>query len=213
MKFKLVPAIAGALVVSATATADFTNLTAETKDSGDSGLFVCNVYANFDGAGDRMLSIGFANVASSTGAFYQNALGLDTAPLDFLLPLDPLLQYDSFVTVGVKESDGSDGTTPDPDFDSGAFNGSGQVLGGWFNSNPDNGQGDPVGGRVLIAQLTIENAAGSDSVGGSMTVFWKDGDTGDIIGTESSFNHAVPAPGALALLGLAGLAGRRRRRA
>ena len=214
MKFKLVPALAGALCVSATATADLTGLSVETKENDETmanGLFVCNIYANFDGDGDRLLSIGFADVSSSTGAFWQHQLGLDTAPLDFLIPIDPLVAYDSFVTIGVKVNEGADGTTPDPDFNSDMFNNNGALVGGWFNSNPDNGQGD--GGNILVAQLTLLKPPGDAKIGGSMTVFWKDGDTGEIIGTEVSFSHPVPAPGALALLGLAGLAGRRRRRA
>ena len=217
MKFKLVPALAGALCVSATATADLTGLTTEVKidDATEAnGLFVCNVYANFDGDGDRLLSIGFADVTSSTGAFWQHQLGLDTAPLDFLIPIDPLVAYDSFVSIGVKVNvGGTDGTTPDPDFNSSMFNNDGHLVGGWFNNNPDNGQGDPVNLQVLIAQLVIQNPGANDSIGGSLTVFWKDGDDGMIIGSDVSFNHPVPAPGALALLGIAGLAGRRRRRA
>lgn len=208
-------ALLGAAAMTASTLADFTGIESiriEDDTTQIENMFVCQLYANFDDPNDRLLSIGFADIAASTGSFYHHSMGLDTAPLDFLIEIFPVMLHDSFVTIGVTESDGSDATTPDPDFDSAAFNGSGILNGGWFNSNPDNGQGDPVDGGVIIAQLTIQDFSSDDFIGGSLTIFWKDGDTGEIIGTETSFDHPVPAPGAIVMLAAAGVVNRRRRR-
>ena len=66
---------------------------------------------------------------------------------------------------------------------------------------------------MLVAQLTVaaDSADGSDvEVNGDMGVLIQEGGVNsEVAGT---FTY-IPAPGALALLGLAGLAGTRRRRA
>ena len=80
-----------------------------------------------------------------------------------------------------------------------------------FAAFPDDPQGQEVGGKVLIAQFTTY---GADSVlYGTVSMQGKNAD-GSNWGVEShDYSFAKPAPGAIALLGLAGFAGRRRRRA
>ncbi|HJN72039.1 MAG TPA: PEP-CTERM sorting domain-containing protein, partial [Phycisphaerales bacterium] len=77
--------------------------------------------------------------------------------------------------------------------------------GSWF-CTPVDPQGEEVGGRVLIGQFTL--VGGTDLIGQiSLQGKDADGNTWQELGVTW-----VPAPGAMALLGLAGLAGRRRRR-
>jgi hypothetical protein len=75
--------------------------------------------------------------------------------------------------------------------------------GGWFDFDPGTVEN---GGEILIAQFTIADGAGPVVFTG--TVDYTPGGEGDFV-SEAFF---IPAPGAAALLGLAGLAGTRRRR-
>ena len=76
--------------------------------------------------------------------------------------------------------------------------------GGYFDSDPGSGAFDS-GSGILVAQLTV--ASGEDITFGGTASY--NSEAGDL--TFASFSvTTVPAPGALALLGLAGL-GRRRR--
>lgn len=151
--------------------------------------------------------------------FYQNAFGgptsLEIDPADF--GALPDLAYDSWVTIGADSMDNNVLSVNNVTF--GAFE-QGSVLfannGGWSVTDAS-GQGLAEEGpdgqwRVLIAQLTLfgppstsiigqVNLSGSAAGGGSWT---EEG-----ISFELNF---IPAPSAVAVLGLGGLAGRRRRR-
>ena len=81
---------------------------------------------------------------------------------------------DSYVTIGEK-CVGQGGTVPDADFNIDEFNNNGHLVGGWFNANPPNGQGDAFGfinpdGKVLILRSSV--AVGL-SLEGSATVLWQ----------------------------------------
>ena len=84
----------------------------------------------------------------------------------------PDVACDSFVTLGLEcgpEPAGTDTTTIDSDFDATAFATGGQVVGGWFNASPDNGQGDPGPDlRVLVAQFSV---AEGQTVSGTLSAF------------------------------------------
>ena len=98
--------------------------------------------------------------------------------------------------------------------DFGAFNSAGSLAtdnGSWFVT-PDDIQGQEVGGRVLLGQFSVVGGSGiltDDMAAMSVNLQGKDasGNTWTLIG-----GNALPAPGALALLGLAGVTARRRRR-
>jgi len=92
---------------------------------------------------------------------------------------------------------------------------------GWFNSNPPNNQGRvgnsavggtgypavPTGG-VRLGQFVL--SAGDNAFRTyTLRTAWNNGAGGAVQFSDASFS--LPAPGAVALLGLAGLAGRRRR--
>jgi len=87
---------------------------------------------------------------------------------------------------------------------------------GWFNSNPPNLQGrvgtaPNTATDVRIGQFVL--SAGHSARTMTLTVGYNDGVPGTAVqfGTNTFDLGVIPAPGAVALLGLAGLAGRRRR--
>jgi len=177
------------------------------------------------GAGERVDAV-FGNSAGSLDigtadgmSFYQNAYGGPTSTScnsDFFL-LAPELEWDTYVTIGAIYANGSpfaNNALLDIGIDFGNFNAGGDLAGvdngSWFVT-PADAQGGEVGGRVLIGQFTIIGGSGNalDDLLGQVSLQGKDadGNTWQELGVSW-----VPAPGALALLGVAGLAGRRRRR-
>ncbi|MCH8344821.1 MAG: hypothetical protein IH983_12655 [Planctomycetes bacterium] len=198
-------------------------------------LFVTNIYVRFTEATDSLVSIGFSQMFTKNGSdFYSAALGGELAPSEDLIlngsppfvPPLPGLVTDTFVTIGIKTNNdlgqqtalfpaigGIDSTFLDFDY----VNAGNKISGGWGH-NPDNNQGrastyglSPDNTYwILVAQLTVDFKPGN-GVAGDMIVFWTDA-AGVILNNFGSFNNQVPSPGALALLGLAGLVGVRRRR-
>ncbi len=120
---------------------------------------------------------------------------------------------DSFVTIaGVHGSAAN--TSLDPSFspDEGSTIPTGA---GWFAANPT---AAPVftNGRIKIMQVvgaTYTNAAGGAFYTASLVVGYKANanSTTPLFSNTLTYTVGIPAPGAVALLGLAGLAGRRRR--
>jgi len=136
--------------------------------------------------------------------------------------------YDSFLTIGGTAT-ATNSTSADPSWNSG---GSGSHAGGavgwnradllnngtmgWFNSSPPTLQGrvgvaPNTATDVLLGQFVIDRNAFAGNW--SLTIGFNDGVAGSAVqfATANFAIGAVPAPGAIALLGLAGLAGRRRR--
>ena len=156
------------------------------------------------GNGDNLLSIHAADGLS----FYQNALGGNTSVNinAALLPLYGSLNHDSWVTIGLDNSTDNALNVVGDTFDNWLETDNGS----WFVT-PDDVQGEAVDGRVLIAQLSIVGGSGVlDDDFSSMNVSLQGKtDTGE---TWKAYNVSVPAPGALALLGVAGFVARRRRK-
>ena len=210
---KAFTAIAGTLVFAAAATADYTGLSYESYvgtgwvDGGYVGLTTYRVYANFSSEDDVLIAVngsplGAMEMTSTDGAFY-NASILDslTAPQD-ATPAIWLNQWDTYVTIDTDTATG-DATALSPGFDAevGSLTGDFSTENAAFYVTPaDFPQGLADGYMVMIAQLTV--AEGQD-VWGKVNLLLGDG-------TEF-FGEEFPAPGALALLGLAGLVRRRRR--
>ena len=221
-------AMAAGLAAAGSANASFLFSCAELQGSSAFGD-TYRIYAQFEASdvGISVLSVIELNLVAE-GSFYNNfgvfAPQVPGPPVDFLqnLPPNPAffglagaegLEYDSYVTIG-----GSANTSLDPGFDEAGFEGSSNtIVGGWFNGNPLAPVTIDGSFRVLIAQLTVENAphTGGSSLfvsGGGMVYI----DTSGGLITEFSIiltpPPTPPAPGAMALFGLAGLTAARRRR-
>ena len=213
------------LILSVPANASFIGLSTESRPNAF-GIVVVSVYANFDQFGDQLTAIAATpfsplNLSVLGGTFYQHALGTDRAPLDTVVSIFPSLAFDTFVTIGVEVFDiGGDGggqpqdltfMTPGwPGFGSSSLS---SISEGWLvppfsaQSNPFNPAFRAGDGRTLIAQLATTDGYGFE---GTMLVSYLSGGLPRLM--PASFTHVVPAPGTLALLGLAGLCSRRRRR-
>jgi len=209
------------LILAAPATAAFTGLSTESRTN-EFGLTVVSLYADFDQVGDQLTAIAGTplsplNISVIDGTFFQHAFGSDRAPLDAAVSSFPSLAYDTFVTIGV-ELFGPTGQPDDLSFTAPTWPGFGPsslttissawlVLPGSAQADPFNSNFVAGDGRTLIAQLATTDGSGFE---GSMLV---QSTSGGLPGmTYATFTHAVPTPGTLALLGLAGLATRRRRR-
>jgi hypothetical protein len=217
--------VAGSLLAT-TAMADYNGLSydivEQTGDGAQAGTWTARVFANFDNAVDRLDAVygngGNMLTIDSTNGFYQNELGGPTSQSinSAFFPLAPELEWDSYVTIGALYSDG----TP---FDSNALQNigidfSGFETGGaisadngtWFVT-PDDAQGAAGADlRVLVGQFTMN---GLDSaVFGTLNLQGKDSAGETYQANGQAFSFSLPAPGALALLGLAGVASRRRRK-
>jgi MYXO-CTERM domain-containing protein len=225
MKTFLVLSVAGALVATAAATADVQSI--EIESLGDTGNGITyHMYAVVD-EGSRVDAVfgnssGTATIGAADGlSFYQNLYGgpLSTQCNTAFFALAPSLQYDSFVTIGALDSSGNpfdNNALLDIGIDWAGFNAGGSFStdnGSWFITPLDD-QGEAINGRVLIGQFTVIGGTGdgyADLVG-MVNIQGSDasGETYQTYGLN--IGGWVPAPGALALLGVAGLAGRRRRR-
>jgi uncharacterized protein (TIGR03382 family) len=199
------------LAASAGASAAFTGISLEfsgTTATHGPGFWAVRVFANFSNPGDRLLSVTGANYTPSLGhVFYQNPFGGATEPNPALIPVFPDLAWDTFVTIG-SLTQGTPSTALEP----GSSMTATSFTGGYFIDG-DAPQGlAGAAGKVLLAQLTIQNPTAGVDVMGSMTIAWKAAGGSGAQFVEGAFCAICPAPGALALLGLAGLAGGRRRR-
>ncbi len=229
MKLKSLSILAGVgapLILSGSADAGFLGIEVESKEN-EFGLFVCNVFAVFDRPGeDFMLAVAGTpdaplDIRVTGGTFYQSLFGTDQAPPGALIDLFPSLAYDTFVTIGVKQVGQGGGNPGQPNDVLGLTAGwpgfgpsslKGTDL-GWAVTPPDP-QGDPFNpmyfpgnGKIIIGQFVTANGTGI--MGTMLLQYISNGVVGQ---TVVSFDHQIPAPGALALLGIAGLLGARRRR-
>lgn len=189
------------------------------------GTYTVRMYAEVD-AGDRLDAVygnsdsGFMISMIDGATTYQNGTygGPTSKSINSaFFPIVPSLEWDSYVTIGCLYSDGTpfgNNALQDIGIDWAGFEAGGDVSsnnGTWFVT-PADAQGGEMDGRVLIGQFTIYQGTnplydmqfdagfqGKDAAG----VTWS---------SAGSIMVGIPAPGALALLGLAGIAGRRRRR-
>ena len=221
-------AAAGAMFVASAASADFAGVSVEQVSNPDwvangyAGFTTYRVYVNFTSDADMMTSVFGApglplSMNSSDGSFYNSSgpgLASNFAPDDFTAPPFNLWdnQWDTYVSLDATMASGNV-TSYAP---SGAAIGAdtSDLAGNftltnhsWFVTPDDqDSSGQGIAGsdmRVMIAQLTV--AEGED-VFGTINIALRDGT--QLTGLEFT---SIPAPGALALLGLAGLASRRRR--
>jgi len=232
-------ALALAAAVSSVASATFVEFYTVKTQSTNSGvnLDVYTLYARFNGATDTVLNAFNFNRtdSSATNLFYHkdNAYYNTGVLMKEFGTWNPSQTgsitlnrpFDSYLTIGGQATP-TNTTNADPSWvqaptgDSRSWNRPdipNGVNAGWFNSNPPNFQGrvgaaGNLADSVRLGQFVMDrDAAGS-------TWNLKIGYNSGVAGAPVQFAEAtfvlgvpVPAPGAIALLGLAGLAGRRRR--
>jgi len=225
MKVKTLSALAGiggAMILSGSANAAYTGLTIELAQNGiiagGAPRDVYRVYANFNSPSDVLTAV-YGNVASpmnislngatafnppSGGNVPQNASGVTYAPAS---------EWDSYATIGLAAGyAGSSGANLvlSPGFPT--FITSAGIVNNtniaWATAGPL-AQGSPIAGRVLIMQLSVNDNGAAPT--GSVGINYLAG--GTVVTQVNNQTFAIPAPGAIALLGLAGLVGRRRRTA
>jgi hypothetical protein len=199
------------LILAGTAVADFTGMQYETVENGMAGLTTYLVYAGVDAGGELDAVYGDDSntlSVSSDGGFYQHAFGGNSAPSAALIAAFPSLAYDSFVTIGLLDSTGDAMLSIGIDYTD--FEAGGSIVtdnGTWF-ATPSDPQVLEIDGRVLVGQFTVGDG---DHVYGSMNFQGKNSDLSNWNADGVLFD-TIPTPGALALLGLAGIAARRRRK-
>ena len=228
MKLMAMTLAAAVSSVSSATFVEYYTVKTQVTDAGIA-LDVYVLYARFNGATDTVLNaFNFNRIGSNvTNMFYHkdNASGNTGALQTAFGTWNPALTgsatlnrpYDSYLTIGGVAS-GTNGTSADPSW--------GNPL-SWNRPDVPNGQnagwfapGGSIAGRVgqagnladstRLGQFSI--ARDSDAGVWNMKIGYNNGVAGSAVQfAESTFAIGVPAPGAIALLGLAGLTGRRRR--
>ena len=225
-----------ALSLSTAAMGQFTgySMTSEQATLSDgSGVTVFNIFADMTTSNDALLAVAGLPASGSDpanplyiqangGTLYQSEFGgantLSINPQFY--PFFPDMVYDSWLTIGLTDQVGNGmivagdiGETADGGF---------AATDGALVVTPDDAQA--YGSSILVAQLTwvnqggeegltfdITQEAGSGVIDGVMSLQGRDAAGGNWYSYGSGFSIVVPAPGAMALLGLAGIATRRRR--
>jgi len=228
---KFVASMALAAAVSSAASATFVQYVVTKTSTTNSGvaLDVYNVFARFNGATDTLLNaFNFNRVdGSATNMFYHkdnsdyNGGVLTTSYGTWAPQLTGSATlnrpFDSFLVIGGNAA-ATNSTNADPSWPAagGGWNRADLPNGfniGWFNSSPPNlqgrvGQAGNTATDVRVGQFVV--GAGVDGGTWNLKIGYNSGVSGAPVQfAETTFS--LPAPGAIALLGLAGLAGRRRR--
>jgi len=226
-------ALALAAAVSSVASATFVEFYTVKTQTSNSGinLDVYTLYARFNGATDTVLNAFNFNRTdgSATNLFYHkdNAYYNSGALMKEFGTWAPSQTgsitlnrpFDSFLTIGGNATP-TNTTNADPSWTGASSwnrpdvpNGSNV---GWFNSNPPNiqgrvGQTGNLADSVRLGQFSMDRDAAASTW--NLKIGYNNGVAGSPVQfAETTFTLGViPAPGAIALLGLAGLAGRRRR--
>jgi len=218
MKITTLSIIAASSLIATSAMADYTSLSQDgMMDNGD-GTWTTRIYANFSEESDQLNAVfgdadGSLFISSSNG-FYQNAFGGATSAgiNPALYDAFPSLRLDSWVSIGLEDNVGNNMLDIGIDWDDFETNG-GDIStdnGTWF-ATPDDPQVNAGADlRVLVGQFTMYGL--DSSVSGVLNLQGKQGDFETFQEYGVAFDFEFPAPGALALLGIAGIASRRRRK-
>ena len=197
--------------------ATFTGIVVQDLTENSYGLPEFGIFASFDDASDDVLTVGNANIVSSTGFFHNSINGQGQSALPFTeaeTAISDFPEADSFVTIGLFTGN-NNATAIGLGFDEQEFI-NGNNLGAsaaWANFDPFNNAGlAGPSGLVLLAVFTPTNDEFGNPgvVSGTLTVgYHVENGKSPQFGTAT---FITPAPGALALLVLAAMGGSRRRR-
>jgi MYXO-CTERM domain-containing protein len=233
MKTSTLFTLAATSMIATAASADYTGarefgswVSAADFGGATVNIYVVDVYMlsndlweGTSGSGDTLLNVYNWNTVGGAASYFQSFTGTGWLPTNLSGPFDTeaLQCADSFVTIGGFPADAKQipgagaGTGLDPNFGSNTSPLPGANA-GWYNGNPPS-----LNGAVMIYDNGVQGTLigrfssldGEFSlVGTGFEATWNQG-----LGTpgqQAAFT-VTPAPGAMALLGLAGLAGRRRR--
>jgi hypothetical protein len=178
------------------------------------------VFANFDQSNLVFLNaFSFVNVSGTMNARHQDFFTADGEVGTWQAGSSVSAAdrgEDSWVTASGLATASGWGSALDPGFANGGTVGDINNGAGWYDATPGSPNAIAAGGtqggyRILLAQI-VRNGSDADALA---TFYLKNSfkvaGTTTALFSEGTFTIGVPAPGAMALLGLAGMAGRRRR--
>jgi hypothetical protein len=206
-----------ALVAASAASAGFTGFTAD-RVVLSNGNIQYKVYANFDNvglpSGQSWVMLNAYSHAAVSGT--MNAVHQDTFTADgevgtwnagaSVSAADR--DFDSWVTSSGLATSSGWGTALDPGFTDGGTVRDINNGAGWYDATPATAN-TVTGGRMLLMQI-VRTAANDSVYTANLSLTFKVSGTSTPI-QPGAFQYTIPAPGAIALAGLAGLTGRRRR--
>jgi hypothetical protein len=231
----MIASLAG-LAVAGSASASFVDYVVTSTSASNSGqsLTVYTLWARFNGPTDTVLNafnLGGVGGSSMTGFWHKDNAYYNSGVLSQEFGTWNPSQtgsvpnnrpFDSFLTIGGQATP-TNTTNADPSWVSGGnadarswnrpdLPNNGTL--GWFNSNPPNVQGrvgqlNNTATDVRLGQFVLSS---NDSAARTytLTIGYNDGIAGSAVQFATN-TFSLPAPGAVALIGLAGLVGRRRR--
>ncbi len=217
---RFVLATVAASTLASAASASFTGYSVE-RGTTAGGNTRYSVYANFSASNLVFLNaFSFVNVSGTMNARHQDTFVADGEVGTW--QAGPSVSStdrgeDSWVTASGLATSSGWGTALDPGFASGGTVGDINNGAGWYDATPGTANAILAGGtqggyRMLLMQVVRTGNDAGQASSHSMQLSWKvAGTTTAIFGNGSFDLGVIPAPGAMALLGLAGLAGRRSR--
>ena len=146
------------LLLAGPAPAAFTGISVDTQPN-EFGILTYRVYAEFTDPDDRLHSVygtpeAPLEIEVVGGVFFQHAFGTDRPPSQALIEVFPSLAFDTFVTIGLSQVDGTDLMMLMPGWPGFGASHLDLTDNGWFVT-PGQLQGVPdVNGRVLLGQFS-----------------------------------------------------------
>ena len=217
---RFVLATVAASTLASAASASFTGFSVE-RGTTAGGNTRYSVYANFSASNLVFLNaFSFVNVSGTMNARHQDFFVADGEVGTWQAGSSVSAAdrgEDSWVTASGLATSSGWGTALDPGFTNGGTVGDVNAGAGWYDATPGTANAILAGGtqggyRMLLMQVVRSGDDVGQASSHSMQLSWKvAGTTTAIFGNGSFDLGVIPAPGAMALLGLAGLAGRRRR--